>query len=92
MATNGEKLVKGLAQDIEGLAVKNDESLYTLYAPPSHRDGVVHDTRHDADADNDRGRSRALRPALPVGRAGGQWGSRVNMTSSRFSRARKEEL
>src|SRR5512140_3383543 len=22
--------------------------LYTLYAPPNHRDGVVHHTRHDA--------------------------------------------
>lgn len=25
--------------------------LYTLYAPPNHRDGVVHHTRHDAEAD-----------------------------------------
>ena len=27
--------------------------LYTLYAPPNHRDGVVHHTRGDADADNE---------------------------------------
>ena len=27
--------------------------LYTLYAPPNHRDGVVHHTRADADADNE---------------------------------------
>ena len=27
--------------------------LYTLYAPPNHRDGVVHQTRADADADNE---------------------------------------
>jgi mannose-6-phosphate isomerase-like protein (cupin superfamily) len=27
--------------------------LYTLYAPPNHRDGVVHHTRHDAEADNE---------------------------------------
>ena len=27
--------------------------LYTLYAPPNHRDGVVHRTRADADADNE---------------------------------------
>lgn len=26
--------------------------LYTLYAPPNHRDGVVHQTKADADADN----------------------------------------
>ena len=27
--------------------------LYTLYAPPNHRDGVVHHTRKDAEADNE---------------------------------------
>jgi mannose-6-phosphate isomerase-like protein (cupin superfamily) len=27
--------------------------LYTLYAPPNHRDGVVHHTRAEADADDE---------------------------------------
>jgi mannose-6-phosphate isomerase-like protein (cupin superfamily) len=27
--------------------------LYTLYAPPNHRDSVVHHTRADAEADNE---------------------------------------
>ena len=27
--------------------------LYTLYAPPNHRDGVVHHTRTDAEVDNE---------------------------------------
>lgn len=27
--------------------------LYTIYAPPSHRDGVVHHTRADADGDDE---------------------------------------
>jgi mannose-6-phosphate isomerase-like protein (cupin superfamily) len=27
--------------------------LYTIYAPPNHRDGVVHHTRDDAEADNE---------------------------------------
>jgi len=27
--------------------------LYTLYAPPNHRDGVVHNTRAEAEADNE---------------------------------------
>lgn len=27
--------------------------LYTLYAPPNHRDGVVHHTREDAEADDE---------------------------------------
>ena len=28
--------------------------LYTLYAPPNHRDGVVHRTRADAEADSEK--------------------------------------
>lgn len=28
--------------------------LYTLYAPPNHRDGVVHHTREDAEADSEQ--------------------------------------
>ena len=27
--------------------------LYTIYAPPNHRDGVVHHTRQDAEADTE---------------------------------------
>ena len=27
--------------------------LYTLYAPPNHRDGIVHQTRHEAEVDNE---------------------------------------
>ena len=27
--------------------------LYTLYSPPNHRDGIVHRTRAEADADNE---------------------------------------
>ena len=27
--------------------------LYTLYAPPNHRDGIVHHTREEAEADNE---------------------------------------
>jgi mannose-6-phosphate isomerase-like protein (cupin superfamily) len=27
--------------------------LYTLYSPPNHRDGVVHHTREDAEADDE---------------------------------------
>lgn len=28
--------------------------LYTLYSPPNHRDGVLHHTREEAEADNER--------------------------------------
>ena len=27
--------------------------LYTLYSPPNHRDGVIHRTKEDAEADNE---------------------------------------
>ena len=27
--------------------------LYTLYAPPNHRDGIVHQTREEAEVDNE---------------------------------------
>jgi mannose-6-phosphate isomerase-like protein (cupin superfamily) len=27
--------------------------LYTLYSPPNHRDGVIHHTREEAEADNE---------------------------------------
>ena len=29
-------------------------TLYTLYSPPKHRDGVVHHTRREAEADDER--------------------------------------
>lgn len=48
--------MKGFVQDIEGMAIKNENFrrvLYTLYSPPNHRDGVVHATRADAQADNE---------------------------------------
>lgn len=28
--------------------------LYTVYAPPNHRDGVIHHTRDEAEADNEQ--------------------------------------
>jgi hypothetical protein len=49
--------MKGSVQDIERLAVVNAGTsplkLYTLYSPPNHRDGVVHHTRADAEADDE---------------------------------------
>ena len=54
--------MKGYAQDIESIATRNENfrktgtealKLYTLYSPPNHRDGVVHATRADAEADTE---------------------------------------
>ena len=33
---------------------KEPLKLYTIYSPPNHRDGVVHHTRIDADADSEQ--------------------------------------
>ena len=48
--------MKGFIKDIEKFAVANQDFrqvLCTLYAPPNHRDGVVHNARVDVDADNE---------------------------------------
>lgn len=65
---NGQAILDGVRTDIsEGFAVlvpagtnhniintgEGPLKLYTLYAPPNHRDGVVHHTRADAEADNE---------------------------------------
>jgi mannose-6-phosphate isomerase-like protein (cupin superfamily) len=40
--------------------------LYTLYAPPNHRDGVVHQTRQDAEADQEHFDGKTTEWATPV--------------------------
>ena len=67
-AGSGEAVIDGLRTPIStGFAVlvpagarhnivntgKEPLKLYTLYAPPNHRDGVVHHLRADADADTE---------------------------------------
>jgi len=64
----GEAVLDGVRRDIKaGFAIvvpagathniintgKDPLQLYTLYSPPNHRDGVVHRTRDDAEADNE---------------------------------------
>ena len=36
--------------------------LYTLYAPPNHRDGIVHHTRDEAEADTEHFDGRTTEP------------------------------
>jgi mannose-6-phosphate isomerase-like protein (cupin superfamily) len=65
---NGEAVLDGVRRTIQaGFAIvvpaganhniintgKVPLKLYTLYAPPNHRDGVVHHTRADAEADKE---------------------------------------
>ena len=38
--------------------------LYTLYSPPNHRDGVIHHTRADAQADHEKFDGRTTETAL----------------------------
>ena len=66
---SGEAILDGVAKKIKaGFAVlvpaganhnivntgKVPLKLYTLYAPPNHRDGVLHHTRAEAEADSEK--------------------------------------
>ena len=46
--------------------------LYTLYAPPNHRDGVVHTTKADAEADKEHFDGKTTNRTLPSGRRRGK--------------------
>ena len=57
--------MKGYIRDIEDLTVQNTEFrgvLCTIYSPPNHRDGVVHRTRKDAEADDEHFDGRTSEP------------------------------
>ncbi len=41
----------GVEHNIINTSQTNPMKLYTLYAPPHHRDGVIHATKHDSDSD-----------------------------------------
>ena len=41
--------------------------LYTLYAPPNHRDGVIHHTRADAEKDREHFDGKTTEPVTPAG-------------------------
>lgn len=42
---------QGTRHNIINTSLENDLKLYTLYSPPNHRDGVIHKTKADAEAD-----------------------------------------
>ena len=67
-SASGKTILNGTEHDIsDGFAVvvpagvehniintsKEVMKLYTVYAPPNHKDGVVHKTKQDAEADNE---------------------------------------
>ena len=43
----------GTRHNIINTSPEQSMKLYTLYAPPNHRDGVVHKTKADAEADTE---------------------------------------
>lgn len=43
----------GTEHNIINTSETEDMKLYTVYSPPEHRDGVVHETKEDAMADNE---------------------------------------
>lgn len=40
--------------------------LYTLYAPPNHRDGVIHKSRSDAEGDVEHFNGKTTEPSTPT--------------------------
>lgn len=40
---------KGVSHDIINTSETEDLKLYTLYAPPEHKDGVIHQTKKEAE-------------------------------------------
>ncbi len=42
---------QGTLHNIINTSPDKDMKLYTLYSPPNHRDGVIHKTKADAEAD-----------------------------------------
>lgn len=44
---------QGTLHNIINTSADKDLKLYTLYSPPNHRDGVVHKTKADAEADEE---------------------------------------
>lgn len=44
---------KGAEHNVVNKAVDADLKLYTIYSPPHHKDGTVHATKAEADADDE---------------------------------------
>lgn len=44
---------EGVEHNIVNTSADQPLSMYTIYTPPEHRDGVVHKTKGEADADNE---------------------------------------
>ena len=52
---NGSVIIipAGIRHNIINTSAENPLKLYTLYAPPNHKDGTVHKTKADAEADEE---------------------------------------
>ena len=43
----------GAKHNIVNLSQEKEMKLYTIYSPPNHRDGVIHKTKEEAEADEE---------------------------------------
>jgi len=43
----------GAKHNVTNISASEDLKLYTIYSPPHHRDGVIHETKADAVADKE---------------------------------------
>lgn len=50
---NGDAIIvpAGTEHNIINTSSENELKLYTVYSPPHHKDGIVHKTKQDAEAD-----------------------------------------
>lgn len=55
MLTDGSVVVvpQGTLHNIINTSSENPLKIYTLYAPPNHKDGTIHKTKADAEADEE---------------------------------------
>ncbi len=44
----------GTEHNIMNTSAETDMKLYTVYAPPNHKDGTIHKTKADAEADTEK--------------------------------------
>jgi mannose-6-phosphate isomerase-like protein (cupin superfamily) len=48
---DGIVIPAGMRHNVINISKKDDLKLYTIYSPPEHRDGIVHETKFEAMAD-----------------------------------------
>ncbi len=54
----------GTKHNITNTSSENSMKLYTIYAPPNHKDGIIHKTKAEAEADTEVYTGESTEPSL----------------------------